>query len=173
LELGCGDFSTATLLNREVFSDLVQLHSYETDPAWLEKTASVFHGDDRFQLQLIPGSMSSALRETKVETFDMIFVDNSTSAVERAETIRHLVTRSVPNQLIVIHDFEVKDYRDAASTFEHKQIFRAFTPQTAVVWNGLRHQLEILKKLSRQITQESKNIAVDDVIGWRRVLREE
>jgi len=117
--------------------------------------------------------MSSALRETKVETFDMIFVDNSTSAVERAETIRQLVTRSVPNQLIVIHDFEVKDYRDAASTFEHKQIFRAFTPQTAVVWNGLRHQLEILKKLSRQITQESKNIAVDDVIGWRRVLREE
>jgi len=71
----------------------------------------------------------------------------------------------------VIHDFEISDYRNAAATFEHKQIFSAFTPQTGVVWNDAAQTVEVLKKLSRQIIQHSRNIPVDDVEGWRRVLR--
>ena len=169
LELGCGAFSTATFLNRQVFADLIRLDSYETDLSWLDKSASAFSADDRFRPSLIAGAMSSSIREAKLETFDLIFVDDSTSAVERAETIKQLAVRPSLKQLIVIHDFEVSDYRDAASAFEHRQIFRAFTPQTGVVWNGPTQPIEVLKKLNRQIIRHSKSLMVDDLNGWRKV----
>ena len=173
LELGCGAFSTSTFLNRKIFADLERLDSYETDRSWLEKTATAFQGDDRFRPTLISGAIAPGFRETKLEVFDLIFVDDSSSAAERKETVRQLANQSLPHQLIVIHDFEIGDYRDAASTFEHRQIFREFTPQTGVVWNGFPEVVAVLKKLNRQIIHHSKNIPVDDATGWRRVLRAE
>ena len=116
--------------------------------------------------------MSSSVHETELRQFDLIFVDDSTSAVERAETIRQLANRPLSGQLIVIHDFEIRNYRDAASTFEHRQIFRAFTPQTGVVWNGSNETVEVLKKLSRQIAHHIRSIPVEDVESWRRLFRE-
>ena len=173
LELGCGAFSTSTFLNREIFADLDRLDSYETDRLWLDKTATAFQADDRFRPRLTSGAMASGLRDAKLEIFDLIFVDDSSSADERKETIRQLANQPQPGQLIVIHDFEIGDYRDAASSFEHRQIFRAFTPQTGVVWNGSPQPVAVLKKLNRQIIHHSKNIPVDDLTGWRRVLRAE
>ena len=117
------------------------------------------------------GSMSSGIREAKLEEFDLIFVDDSTTAVERAETIRQISNRRSLKQLIVIHDFEISDYREAAFNFEYRQIFRAFTPQTGVVWNGSTQPVEILKRLNRQIIEHSKKVPVEEVNGWRRVLR--
>ena len=171
LELGCGAFSTSTLLNGEIFADLERLDSYETDRSWLEKTATAFQADDRFRLTLISGAMASGVRETNIEMFDLIFVDDSSSAAERKETIRQLANQQLPDRLIVIHDFEIGDYREAASTFEHRQIFRAFTPRTGIVWNCLPEAVAVLKKLNRQIIHHSKNTPVDDATGWRRLLQ--
>ena len=117
--------------------------------------------------------MAASLHETEFWQFDLIFVDDSTSAVERAETIQQLVNRPLSGQLIVIHDFEIRNYRDAASTFEHRQIFRAFTPQTGAVWNGSNETAEVLKELSRQIIHHSRSISVEDVESWRRLFRKE
>jgi hypothetical protein len=139
----------------------------------LDKTTTAFHADDRFHARLISGPMSSGLQDSTLEAFDLIFVDDSTSAVERADTIRHLANRSLSKTLIVIHDFEIRNYRDAASTFQHQQIARAFTPQTGVVWNGSAPLVAVLKKLNLQIIHHSKKIPVDDVTSWGRVLREE
>jgi hypothetical protein len=173
LELGCGAFSTPTFLNPEVFSDLEQLHSYETDRSWYEKTLTAFSYDQRYQPRFVEGVMSAGLQEIELGQFDLIFVDDSTSAIDRAETIQHLTNRQLSRQLIVIHDFEIRNYRDAASSLEHRQIFRAFTPQTGVVWNGSNDRVEVLKKLSRQISGHSRSISVEDVESWRRLFREE
>lgn len=173
LELGCGPFSTPTFLNREVFADLERLDSYETDHSWFDKSVSAFAKDRRYRPHFVNGSMSASLHETDLWQFDLIFVDDSTTVVERAETIRQLAKRPPQKQLIVIHDIEVSDYRKAASTFEHKQIFRAFTPQTGVVWNGSTELVGVLKKLNRQIVHYSKRIVVDDLDGWRKVLGED
>jgi len=171
--LGCGPFSTPTFLNREAFADLERLDSYETDHSWFDKSVSAFAKDRRYRPHFVTGAMSGSLHETEFWQFDLIFVDDSTSAVERAETIQQLVNRPLSGQLIVIHDFEIRNYRDAASTFEHRQIFRAFTPQTGVVWNGSNETVEVLKELSRQITYHSRSIPVEDVESWRRLFREE
>jgi len=151
--------------------DMEQLHSYETDSLWFDKSVAAFANDRRCRPHFVKGAMSDSLHETELGQFDLIFVDDSTSSVERAETIRQLANRPSSKQLVVIHDFEISDYRNAASTFEHKQIFSAFTPQTGVVWNDATQTVEVLKKLNRQIIQHSRNIPVDDVEGWRRVLR--
>lgn len=172
LELGSGPFSTPTFLNETVFIDLEQLHSYETDHSWFDKSVAACAKDRRFKPHFVNGAMSASLHETELRQFDLIFVDDSTTTVERVETIRQLANRPFRTQLIAIHDFEVRDYRDAASTFEHKQIFRAFTPQTGVVWNGSAQLADVLKKLNRQIIKHSKRLAVDDVDGWRKVFTE-
>ena len=153
--------------------DLEQLHSYETDRSWYEKTLTAFSDDLRYQPRFVKAAMSAGLQEIELGQFDLIFVDDSTSAVERAETIQQLANRPLSGQLIVIHDFEIRNYRDAASSFEHSQIFRAFTPQTGVVWNGSNETVEVLKELSRQITYHSRSIPVEDVESWRRLFREE
>ena len=173
LELGCGAFSTPTFLNPEVFIHLEQLHSYETDRSWYEKTLTAFSDDHRYQPRFVKGVMSAGLEDIEPGQFDLIFVDDSTSAVDRAETIQQLANRPWSGQLIVIHDFEIRNYRDAASSVEHRQIFRAFTPQTGVVWNGSNDRVEVLKKLSRQISGHSRSISVEDVESWRRLFREE
>jgi len=173
LELGCGAFSTPTFLNPEVFMDLERLHSYETDRSWYEKTLTAFSDDLRYQPRFVKGAMSVGLQELELGQFDLIFVDDSTSAVERAETIQQLANRPLSGQLIVIHDFEIRNYRDAASTFEHRLIFRAFTPQTGAVWNGSNETAEVLKELSRQIIHHSSSIPVEDVESWRRLFRKE
>jgi hypothetical protein len=153
--------------------DMEQLHSYETDRSWFDKSITAFADDRRCRPHFVKGAMSDSLHETELGQFDLIFVDDSTSAVERAETVRQLANRPSPKQLVVIHDFEISDYRNAASTFEHKQIFSAFTPQTGVVWNDATQTVEVLKKLNRQIIQHSRNIPVEDVESWRRLFREE
>src|ERR1051325_1354541 len=173
LELGCGPFSTPTFLNTEVFSDLEQLDSYETDHSWFDKSVTAFARDWRYRPHFVNGAMSASLNETELSRFDLIFVDDSTTVIERAETIRRLASRPSPTQLIAIHDFEISDYREAASTFEHQQIFRAFTPQTGVVWNGSTQPVGALKKLHRQMIRHSKNLKVDDLTGWRKVVHED
>src|SRR6185436_14853749 len=65
LELGCGVFSTPTFLNTKVFMDLEQLHSYETDSSWFDKSVTVFANDRRCRLQFVYGAMSSSLAETE------------------------------------------------------------------------------------------------------------
>ena len=117
--------------------------------------------------------MSSSLDAAELAQFDLIFVDDSTSAVERAETIRRLSLLRPLDEFIVIHDYEVSDYHEAASDFEYRLTFRAFTPQTGVVWNGSKRPIEMLKMLNSQVTKHSKKVSVDDVNGWKSVLRRE
>ncbi|HEV8371318.1 MAG TPA: hypothetical protein VGQ39_25465 [Pyrinomonadaceae bacterium] len=114
--------------------------------------------------------MSSAIRAVDLEEFDLILVDDSTSASERAETINEISNKRPNNRLIVIHDFELSEYRLATTGFEHRQIFRAFTPQTGVVWNGNSVSMTIISELELQIRRYTKRIQPDDAPGWRKVL---
>ena len=169
LELGSGEFSTGVFLNRSVFRDLTRLDSFETDQMWLDRTAQSAGKDERYHPCLVD-EMAAALRGIDVDPFDLILVDDSTSAAERAETIKQLSRQRPKNVLVVIHDFEVNEYREAAAAFEHRQIFRAFTPQTGIVWNKNSASLKIFKKLESQIRQFSKALQPDDVGGWIRAL---
>jgi hypothetical protein len=171
LELGCGEFSTAMFLDTQSFAKLTRLDSFDTDQSWLDKTARYAGSDQRYYPRLVSESMASAIKESDLQHFDLILVDDSTSAVERAATIKQLANRRPLDVLIVIHDFEMSEYRRAAADFEYRQVFRALTPQTGVVWNGNSAPSRIIKELELQIRQFAKMIQPDDIQGWIRVFQ--
>lgn len=170
LELGCGNFSTPTFLDKQVFPNLRRLVSFDNDESWIERISQKVGHDPRYQPHFIDGPVSSTLFETALERFELVFVDDSTTVEERSQTIRRLSARSPANVLIVIHDYEVNDYRAASADFEHRHTFKAFTPQTGVVWNGNTAWAAQIKSLKIQIQKFARAIEPDDVDGWLKVL---
>ena len=170
LEFGCGNFSTPIFLNQRVFRHLRRLESFDNDKAWINRLNEQVGSDSRYASHLVEGSMSVAIREIPIEQFDLVFVDDSTSAEERVRTIRELSDRNPTRSLIVIHDYEVADYRSASMNFEHRHNFKAFTPQTGVVWNGNAVNDESIRGLESRVKRFAKTLEPDDVEGWLNVL---
>lgn len=170
VELGCGEYSTLTFLNRLAFPSLIALDSWETEQAWLDKIAASAGSDFRLRTGLVIGEMRSAIENIDLEEYDLIFVDDSTSSEERSRTIREIALRRPTQAVVVIHDFEVQAYREAAKLFRHRFIFRAFTPQTGVVWNGGRGLTKALKRAELVIKHHSKTLEPDHVSDWSKVL---
>lgn len=170
LELGCGEFSTLTFLNSSAFPSLVSLESLETDQTWLDKIATMVANDARVKTTLVPGAMRSAIEQADLDAYDLILVDDSTSAVDRAATIRAISARQPRRAVIAIHDFEIHGYREAAAAFQHQFTFTAFNPQTGIVWNGDKELTKALRHASSAIKRNAKKLDPDDVSGWERVL---
>lgn len=171
LELGCGENSTLTFLNRSVFPSLATLDSVENDPLWLQKLSTIAGIDSRLRLQLTRGAIHSAIEKTDLEGYDLIFVDDSATSEERAETIRAISMRQPRHAVVAIHDFEVQDYRKAAMSFENHFIFKAYTPQTGIVWNGNKNLAKTLRRLSLLVKTHAKQLEPDDITEWHRVLK--
>jgi predicted O-methyltransferase YrrM len=170
LELGCGKYSTLTFLNSAAFPALVSLESLETDPAWLDRIRMEAGHDSRLHPRFVSGAMSSAIEQIKLDDYNLIFVDDSTSGDERAATISAIAGQQSKRAVVVIHDFEVQAYRVAASAFRQQYILKAFTPQTGVVWNGDRDLTKALRRAGSIIKRYGKKIEPDDVSGWTAVL---
>ena len=170
LELGCGHYSTLTFLNRVGFPSLVALKSLETDQVWLEKISATVSNDPRVRTELVHGAMRSIIEEIDLEDYDLIFVDDSTSGDERAATIRSLAARKPKRAVVAIHDFEIQAYRDAVSPFQHQLTFKAFNPQTGIVWNEEKDLSKGLRRASAVFKRYAKTLEPDDVSGWSRVL---
>jgi hypothetical protein len=169
LEFGCGNYSTKTFLNRTAFPDLRELQSVENDRAWAETMHAAVKNDDRFKLQLVSGAVSEVVPSFKLETFDLVLVDDSSSAEQRAATIRALYALHPSNPWLLIHDYEVPDYQRAASGFKHRFAFKSYNPHTGLVFNCTsHHDFKVLDKL---IKTNSARLEPDDVAGWLRVLR--
>jgi len=160
LEFGCGHYSTLTFLNASVFPDLEQLHSIENDDAWATTIQEAAKNDPRWTLQLVNGEISESIPD--LESFDLILIDDSKTSAQRAATIRSVATKQPQHPWIVIHDFEVDEYRDAASAFKHRYRFRAYNPETGVVANS---PLD-LTALNRSIKQNAKSLDPDNIKAW-------
>jgi len=167
LELGCGDFSSRTFLNTDVFSSVSMLKSLETDQLWLQKVSTDLKADSRFNPEFVATPMAQGVEPLDLERFDLVFVDDSTSAEERAQTIRIMSHKNPASPFIVIHDFEVSTYRDAAKDFQYRYIFRSLTPQTGIVWNLGSNKLAALKKIDRTIKKCCRQYEPDDIESWK------
>ena len=170
LELGCGDYSTLTFLDSSAFPSLVSLESLETDKAWLEKVALTVGDDSRFSARLVNSVMRSGIKQVDIDSYELVLVDDSSTSDERAGTIRAIADYHPKRAIVVIHDFEIQAYREAASGFLHQFIFKAFTPQTGVVWNGNKDLMKTLRQASSAIKRNAKKVAPDDVGEWKKVL---
>jgi hypothetical protein len=169
LEFGCGHYSTKTFLNRAAFPDLKELQSVENDPAWAETVRQAIEDDARCTVSVVSGEMFAAVRQFDLETFDLILVDDSTNAEERAQTIRALSSRRPLNPWLVVHDYEVEEYRCASAEFKERFTFKAYNPHTGLTSNS--RFTSAIKTLDRQLRSNHSSLAPDDADGWLRILR--
>jgi predicted O-methyltransferase YrrM len=167
LELGCGRFSTLTFANPDAFPHLKNLRTVENDPQWAEQIRAYVAGDSRVDFVEYGGRICSAIREMNLGQFDLIFIDDSMDADERASTIVR-VSQKPGGAIVVMHDFENIIYRRASKRFENVYRFRALNPNTGVARAGNRLERRLLQKLNKAIRQSG--IAPNDITGWLRLL---
>ena len=161
LEFGCGHYSTLTFLSRAAFPDLERLHSIENDDSWAA-TIQESTKDDRWTMQLVNGEIAESVVDLNLETFDLILIDDSKTSAQRAATIRAVASKQPQNPWVVIHDFEVDEYRDAASGFKYRHRFRAYNPETGVVGNRVADW----KTIDRVIRSKAKLLEPDAIEHW-------
>jgi len=161
LEFGCGHYSTLTFLNRSAFPHLERLHSIENDDSWAQAIQESTQ-DDRWTLQLVNGEIAESVAHLDLESFDLILIDDSKTSVQRAATIRAIASKQPKHPWMVIHDFEVDEYRQAASGFNHRHRFRAYNPETGVVANEMNEW----KMIDRVIKSKAKLFEPDAIAEW-------
>ena len=169
LEFGCGNYSTKMFLNRAAFPDLKELQSVENDGTWAEQLRGVVGRDARCVMNVVSGAISDAVGRFDLESFDLVLIDDSQDASERAATIRAVFAAGTARTWIVVHDYEVFDYQDAAARFKNRFTFKGYNPQTGLVFNSTpQHDFKALDKLIRT---NSARLEPDDLLGWLKLLR--
>jgi hypothetical protein len=162
LELGSGPFSTGLFLNQRVFPSLERLESYEDDPSWAAIVLDQVGNDSRLDLRQV-ADVTDAV-PLRIEEFDLVFIDDSQTSPERAETISR-VAAIRPQSLVVIHDFETRAYRREARKFDNCLVSDTFTPQVGLVWNDRKTDREPLKRAITAVASGA-NLGVRDIDGW-------
>ena len=169
LEFGCGFYSTLTFLNRFAFPDLERLESVENDVSWAQTIRSPVGDDARWTLKLVDGEIADSVSDLDLEQFDLILIDDSKTSTQRAATIRAVAHQRPQHPWIVIHDYEVDEYRAAAKGFKHQYAFKAFNPQTGLVSNGITE----VRDLDRFLKEKSNSLQPDDIGCWTECLSSE
>ena len=166
LEFGCGYYSTLTFLNRAAYPHLERLQSVENDSSWAETIHEAAKGDERWTLKLIKRDIADSVPTLDLEAFDLVLIDDSKTSTQRSATIRAVAGKQPQRAWIVIHDFEVGEYRRAAVDFKHRHTFKAFNPETGVLSNRPTHW----KSLDRMIKAKARAIEPDQTGRWIRSL---
>ncbi len=166
LEFGCGEYSTLTFLNQAAFPELTLLTSFENDLDWKNKVEAKVRADARVKLRFIEGAVSDIVRETDLSGYDLIFIDDSTTATERAATINAVTAKLSGSQVALIHDFEVKDYQQASRQATLRLRFDSMNPNTGLVCNQLPMEKKRLKQLQTLLKRYCQVIPPDDLGQW-------
>jgi predicted O-methyltransferase YrrM len=170
LELGCGNYSTKTFLNRSAFPHLKELRSLENDPLWARTMRMSVAADPRCSIVFTNGAVAETISSLDLDYFDLVFVDDSTTSEQRTATIEALSALRPQKCVVVIHDYEVPDYQRAAAGFSHKFVFDAYNPATGVVSNSKHETQTDLRQLNHRLKANRHVLEPDDVAGWLRVL---
>jgi len=165
LEFGCGYYSTLTFLNRAAFPHLERLQSVENDASWAETIHEAAKSDERWTLKLVRREIADAVPD--LEAFDLVLIDDSKTSAQRSATIRAVAGKQPQRPWIVIHDFEVEEYRRAAAGFKQRHTFKAFNPETGVLCNNRVNEWKVL---DRTIRARSRTLEPDQTGKWIRTL---
>ena len=134
LELGGGTYSTAAFLDPDIYPRLEVLDTVEVIPDWQEALQAAHGEDPRWRLM-------KKLPPTLKAGYDLVFVDDGQCAADRIKSIEAVAGYPA---LVVIHDYEVAQYRAVAvavAQWDSIHIYRAQTPHTAVCWSGSRPEV--------------------------------
>lgn len=166
LECGSGQYSTKLFLDRALFPHLRRLTSFEDDARWAERVRAEVGHDPRVKIIDTGGPVADAVSRLDVRGYDLIFIDDSCSVSARAQTIRAVATQQPPLACVVIHDFEVLQYRVAASPWKHRRRFDAFRPNTGLLWNDAPLDRAILDHFRGVVEDRANETNVQDGQMW-------
>ena len=169
LEFGCGYYSTLTFLNRTAFPHLERLQSVENDASWAETIHEAAKSDERWTLKLVRREIADSVPSLNLEAFDLVLIDDSKTSTQRSATIRAVAGKQPQSPWIVIHDFEVEEYRRASAGFKQRHAFKAFNPETGVLSNRPTQW----KSLDRTIRSYARTLEPDRTTHWIRALSSE
>lgn len=164
LEFGSGLLSTPLLSDSRIFKDTTHVISYENDNSWFQKVREAVSMKPGVSLRYVEGNMSAAINPVEVAKSDLIFIDDSSVCSQRVQTIQQVIKHK-PN-CVLIHDFEVFRYRFAARGMPNMHLFKAFIPNTGLLWTGDMINRELVTRIDRLIGLHSKRISPDDTSGW-------
>lgn len=170
LELGCGNYSTFTFLDRRAFPHLIELESLETDAAWAGQIAEKYRCDPRLRLRLVKDPLESTLEQLPLGSYDLLLVDHSDKYEVRAATISFLAKRAPGQVLVVLHDYEIPLYRRAARGFRHKFEFTAFTPSTCAAGGHFLARCAALRLLDRTVKNHARTLEPGHTTAWMDLL---
>lgn len=170
IEFGCGTNSTLSFLRTDLFPDLIELTSVENDSGWRESITRQA-SDPRLSMIAVEGKVASIVSHEIVEGNQIILVDDSTCAEDRAETIR-AVTRVLPDDaLLVIHDFEVDDYQLASASVRRRFVCNTLLPSTGVLANQPILSSLWFKRVNRAISKHANTVCPTDVQRWHQIFK--
>ncbi len=170
LEFGSGEYSTLAFTDKRIFPYLEALDSYENDETWAEKMRVRLAGNERVRVRYCAARMSDVAECIELDGYQLIFVDDSESWEERTKTIE-VITSKEPMATVVIHDYEVKQYRKAAEGFRLKHRFAALTPNTGVLSNERQFSRGPFRRLAKAIREDPAARSITQVDGWYRWIR--
>ena len=173
LEIGSGLHSSPMFLDKTSFPTVSALHSIENDQEWARQVCAVCASDGRFSMTTVDGPMSGYIGTASVNDYDMIFIDDSLTSEARSETIREVVQQNPPHSLIVIHDFQERQYQVAARGMQNTFVFDALVPQVGVLWNGDLVQRRDLQNVCKLISKNANKSNSCDRNFWLQVLSRE
>ena len=166
LELGSGRYSTDLFLNRASFPALTKLVSLETDPEWAAQVECRHEREARLDLRVVTPPMADAIRRRDIADVDLIFIDDSTDAASRCATISTVAQMVENNQLVVIHDFELREYQDAAKSFAWKHCFLTSNPATGVTAHAEPAWSSKLRAVDRLLRTHLPGADIADASAW-------
>jgi hypothetical protein len=174
LEFGAGFYSTLTFLDRTAFPDVTSVSTIESDSDWISKVSAAANDDPRLTMRHVPEPIESIVPELDMTEYDLVLVDSSTEADRRAALIRKLADRHNGTCLVVIHDFEIDLYKQAAKGFSNRVDYSAFNPCTGVLWHAKRDGAKkTLKGIRRTIARHAQALEPADIESWVMVFRKE
>ncbi len=166
VEFGSGPFSTGAFLRPEVYPDLERLESYDDDPDWFQRVQQQNIGENKLSLTLVNGPVSGAVAGAGLADADLIFIDDSKTREARAETIKSVCAHLPDNAWVVIHDFEVRQYKKAARLAPHRYAFTTLRPHVGVLWKSNDDSADKLKQLEKKIRNKHREIPIEDLKLW-------
>jgi len=172
LEMGSGTYSTLTFLDRKYFPDVERVDAFENDAAWAEKVKTAAGDDPRLVLKTISGAVCEVVDTLDAGTYDLALVDDSVTCAERAATLRRVAAQHPKSTIVVVHDFELPEYRQAGEGFLHRVRIASLNPNVGLLWNdGMRRSG--WRKFNVWLARHRDRVAPDDLAGWSRLIEQE
>jgi predicted O-methyltransferase YrrM len=172
LELGSGMHSTLTFLDRNYFPDVERVDAIENDASWAEKVKAAAGDDPRLALRTVCGAVCDVVDTLDAGTYDLALVDDSTTSHERTATLRRIAAQHPKSTLVVVHDFEVPEYRRVAEGFVHRVRITSLNPNVGLLWNDAMPRRG-WRKFNAWLARHRDRVQPDDRAGWRRLIEQE